>query len=57
MLFFIALTGGIGLIGSWFSNDRVMFMAVLMMLHFIAVQLNEGIRALREMRDDTKERR
>lgn len=53
MLFFIGLSGGIGLLGSWFEKDRVVMFAVLMMLQFIAVVVNEGVQLLRQIRDNT----
>lgn len=53
MLTFIALTGGIATLGAWFDNSDVILCAVLMMLQFLAVMVNEGIRVLREIRDRT----
>lgn len=53
MLGLIVLSSMVAFIGSWFNNGDLILCAVLLMLQFLTIMVNESIHVLREIRDNT----
>lgn len=53
MLGFIGTASLVAAIGSWFNNGDLILCAVLLMLQFLTIAVNEGIQVLRQIRDNT----